>query len=105
MIQRPGSIKVRGAFNKMLSLRPAAAKRGIVAVSGGNHAQAVAYAAQTLGLSALILMPEHTPTNYLEATRRYSAEIKLVGTMAEAFGLVRSFEKDGWIQIHPFDDP
>jgi threonine dehydratase len=105
MFQKTGAFKVRGAFNKMLSLKAAAAKRGVVAVSGGNHAQGVAHAARTLGLSALILMPEHTPTNYLEATRRYGADIKLVSTMAEAFEQVRHFEANGWIQIHPFDDP
>lgn len=105
MFQKTGSFKVRGAFNKMLSLKPAAVRRRVVAASGGNHAQGVALAAKTLGLSALILMPEHTPTNYLEATRRYGADIKLVSTIAEAFEGVRSFEREGWIQIHPFDDP
>src|SRR5271168_2457889 len=63
MFQKTGSFKVRGAFNKALSLQPEERGRGIVAVSGGNHAQATAYAARTLALKALILMPESTPRN------------------------------------------
>src|ERR1700686_2181242 len=60
VFQKTGSFKVRGAFNKALSLRPEERERGVVAVSGGNHAQAVAYAARTLGLRAVVLMPEGT---------------------------------------------
>src|SRR5271157_6260837 len=61
LFQKTGSFKVRGAFNKTLSLKPEERGRGIVAVSGGNHAQAVAYVARALGLRALVLMPESTP--------------------------------------------
>ena len=61
MFQKTGSFKVRGAFNKALSLKPEEREHGIVAVSGGNHAQAVAYVARALGLRSLILMPESTP--------------------------------------------
>src|SRR5271154_996409 len=60
LFQKTGSFKVRGAFNKALSLTPEERGQGLVAVSGGNHAQAVAYASRTLGLKALILMPEST---------------------------------------------
>src|SRR5580698_9069851 len=69
VFQKTGSFKVRGAFNKILSLRPEERGKGVVAVSGGNHAQAVAYAARMLGLQAVVLMPETTPRNYVEATR------------------------------------
>jgi threonine dehydratase len=61
MLQRTGAFKVRGAFNKMLALSKLERDRGVVAVSGGNHAQAVAYAARELSLRSLILMPEFTP--------------------------------------------
>src|SRR5579864_8010283 len=61
MFQKTGSFKVRGAFNKALSLGPEQREHGIVAVSGGNHALAVAYVARALGLRALVLMPESTP--------------------------------------------
>jgi threonine dehydratase len=103
ILQSTGAFKVRGAFNKMLSLSER--QRSVVAVSGGNHAQAVAHAARELGLRSLILMPESTPINYLEATRSYGAEVVLTRTMAEAFRDVRGYEAAGWTYIHPFDDP
>ncbi|HLW76106.1 MAG TPA: threonine/serine dehydratase [Bryobacteraceae bacterium] len=105
IFQKTGSFKVRGAFNKALSLRPEERGKGIVAVSGGNHAQATAYVARALGLKALILMPESTPRNYVDATRGYGAEIKFAATAHAAFAEVAQFEKDGWAYIHPFDDP
>jgi len=105
VFQKTGSFKVRGAFNKALSLRPEERGRGLVAVSGGNHAQAVAYVARALGLKSLILMPEGTPKNYVDATRGYGAEVKFAGTAMGAFAAVADYEKDGWAYIHPFDDP
>jgi len=105
VFQKTGSFKVRGAFNKALSLRPEERGRGIVAVSGGNHAQAVAYVARALGLKSLILMPEGTPKNYVDATRAYGAEVKFAATAGAAFTAVTDYEKDGWAYIHPFDDP
>jgi threonine dehydratase len=105
IFQKTGSFKVRGAFNKALSLRPEERGRGIVAVSGGNHAQAVAYMARALGLKSLVLMPESTPKNYVEATRGYGAEVKFAPTASAAFAAVAEYEKDGWAYVHPFDDP
>lgn len=105
IFQKTGSFKVRGAFNKTLSLRPEERGKGIVAVSGGNHAQAVAYVARALGLKSLILMPEGTPRNYVDATRGYGAEVKFAATASAAFAAVTEYEKDGWAYVHPFDDP
>jgi len=105
VFQKTGAFKVRGAFNKLLSLTEDQRRCGVVAVSGGNHAQAVAYAARTLGMRALILMPEFTPNNYVEATRGYGAEVVLTPTMAEAFRDVYTYEREGWVYIHPFADP
>lgn len=105
MFQKTGAFKVRGAFNKALSLRPEERGRGLVAVSGGNHAQAVAYVARALGLKSLILMPEGTPSNYVDATRGYGAEVKFAATAVAAFAAVTDYEKEGWAYIHPFDDP
>ena len=105
LFQKTGSFKVRGAFNKALSLRPDERGHGIVAVSGGNHAQAVAYVARTLGLQSLVLMPEGTPRNYVDATRGYGAEVKFAKNAGAAFSEVAAFEKEGWAFIHPFDDP
>jgi threonine dehydratase len=104
LFQKTGSFKVRGAFNKALSLKPEERGCGIVAVSGGNHAQAVAYVARALDLRSLILMPENTPRHYIEATRSYGAEIKFAPDAATAFADVAGYEKDGWAFIHPFDD-
>jgi threonine dehydratase len=105
MFQKTGSFKVRGALNKALNLKPEERGRGIVAVSGGNHAQAVAYVARTLGLRCLVLMPENTPKNYVDATRGYGAEIKFCASAAAAFAEVAKYELEGWAYIHPFDDP
>src|SRR5687767_941072 len=85
LFQKTGSFKPRGSFNKLLSLTDAERGRGVVAVSGGNHAQAVAYASATLGIDAIIVMPENTPQNYLDATRGYGAEVDLQPTIAASF--------------------
>jgi threonine dehydratase len=105
LFQKTGSFKVRGAFNKVLSIPEKQRGRGLVAVSGGNHAQAVAYVGRQLGLPAVILMPQSTPRNYIEATRGYGAEVVLVPNAAEAFERIAAYEGDGWTSIHPFDDP
>ena len=105
LFQKTGSFKVRGAFNKALGLSAEERGQGLVAVSGGNHAQAVAYAARTLGLKSVILMPESTPANYLDATRGYGAEIHFAANVGAAFAEVAEYERQGWAYIHPFDDP
>jgi threonine dehydratase len=105
LFQKTGSFKVRGAFNKVLSIPEKQRGRGLVAVSGGNHAQAVAYVGRQLGLPAVILMPQATPRNYIEATRGYGAEVVLVPNAAEAFEKIAGYENQGWTSIHPFDDP
>jgi threonine dehydratase len=105
LFQKTGSFKVRGAFNKVLSVPEGQRGRGLVAVSGGNHAQAVAYVASQLGLRSVIVMPEKTPRNYVDATRGYGAEVVLVPRVQEAFLEIAKYESDGWTSVHPFDDP
>ena len=105
LFQHTGSFKPRGAFNKLLSLTPEERSRGVVAVSGGNHAQAVAYVATQLGVDSVICMPENTPKNYLDATREYGAHIELQPNIAAAFDRAGQLERDGKIFVHPFDDP
>ena len=105
LFQKTGSFKVRGAFNKALSIPAEKRGRGLAAVSGGNHAQAVAYVAAQLGLRSVILMPEATPHNYIEATRGYGAEVVLVANSTVAFEKIGDYETQGWTTIHPFDDP
>jgi threonine dehydratase len=98
-LQRTGSFKVRGAFNKMSALK----EKKVIAASMGNHAQGVAFAAQELGKDALIVMPESTPIVKQEATRGYGAEVVLHGSsFAEAldFALARK----GRVFIHAYDD-
>lgn len=105
LFQKTGAFKVRGAFNKLLSLSAEERKRGVVAISGGNHAQAVAYASNVLNVDAVVLMPQTTPQNYLKATRNYGATVDLQPTIAEAFKKIKDYESKGRIFIHPFDDP
>ena len=105
LFQRTGSFKVRGAFNKMLGLSDDERSRGVVAVSGGNHAQAVAYAANVLDIKSVILMPENTPKIYVEATRGYGATLDLRPTIAEAFAAIEQYAAEGKVFVHPFDDP
>lgn len=105
MFQKTGAFKVRGAFNKVLSIPEGQRGRGLVAVSGGNHAQAVAYVGKQLGLRSVIFMPDKTPRNYLDATKGYGAEVILVPNAHEAFQKVAVYEAEGWTSVHPFDDP
>jgi len=105
VFQKTGSFKVRGAFNKALGVTPEERGQGLVAVSGGNHGQAVAYVARTLGLKSVVLMPESTPKNYVEAARGYGAEVKFAADVRQAFEDVAAYERLGWAYVHPFDDP
>jgi threonine dehydratase len=105
LFQKTGSFKVRGAFNKLLSLSAGERKRGVVAISGGNHAQAIAYASNVLDVDAVVLMPQTTPQNYLEATRNYGATVDLQPTIKDAFNKIKEYESQGRVFIHPFDDP
>lgn len=104
LFQKTGSFKPRGAFNKLLSMTENERANGVVAVSGGNHAQAVAYVAQKLDIDAVIAMPENTPQHYLNATRGYGATVDLRPTIADAFDRVKEYEATGRILVHPFDD-
>ena len=104
LFQKTGSFKIRGAFNKLLSLSPEELSNGVVAVSGGNHAQAIAHASTVLGLDAVVLMPDSTPKNYVDATRGYGARVELVPTIAEAFALADRYKSEGRVFVHPFDD-
>jgi threonine dehydratase len=105
LFQKTGSFKPRGSFNKLLSMSDEERRKGVVAVSGGNHAQAVAYVAKVLGLDAVISMPDNTPQNYLDATRGYGATVDLQPTIAAAFDRVKEYEAEGRVFVHPFDDP
>ncbi len=106
-LQFTASFKERGALAKLLALTAAERARGVIAMSAGNHAQAVAYHAQRLGVAACVVMPRYTPGTKVENTRRFGAEVILHGddlSEAEAFVAERIRER-GWVLIHPYDDP
>jgi threonine dehydratase len=106
-LQFTGSFKERGALARLLALTDAERARGIVAMSAGNHAQAVAFHAQRLGIAATIVMPRYTPNIKTEQTRRFGTEVILHGeTLAEAEQLARRLTVErGLILVHPYDDP
>ena len=105
--QPTGSFKVRGAFNALLALREAPAPPpGVIAVSSGNHAQALALAARTVGLPALILIPEDANPAKIAATRALGAEVITEGiTFANREERLREVAAErGYRVVHPFDD-
>jgi len=104
LFQRTGSFKARGGFNKLLQLSDEDKQKGVVAVSGGNHAQAVAYVSNALGIDAVIAMPANTPMTYLNATRGYGATVELMPNIAEAFARANELAAEGRTMVHPFDD-
>ncbi len=106
-LQFTGSFKDRGALVKLLSLTPSERARGVIAMSAGNHGQAVAYHAQRLGVSAVIVMPRFTPSVKTEQTRGFGAEVILQGdTVAEAGVLAREIAAErNLVFVHPYDDP
>lgn len=106
-LQETGSFKVRGAANKMLTLRPDEQKRGVIAVSTGNHGRAVAHVARRLDIKALICIPEGVPNNKVEAIESLGAEILVCGqSYDEAEEHAFRLAKDrGLAMINPYDDP
>jgi threonine dehydratase len=106
-LQFIAAFKERGALNKLLTLTPAERERGVVAMSAGNHAQAVAYHATRLGIDATIVMPLATPFVKVQRTRQLGARVVLLGedlgeSEAEA---VRIAADDDRVYVHPYDDP
>lgn len=106
-LQRTGSFKFRGAWNKISRLSAAQRDSGVVAYSSGNHAQAVAHAAALCGARATIVMPADAPAAKIEATRAYGAEVVLYDRLTEsreAIGAAIARET-GAVLVPPFDDP
>ncbi len=104
-LQRAGSFKIRGAYNRMARLSPEEQARGVVAASAGNHAQGVALAAQILGITATVFMPHGATLPKAAATRAYGADVRLHGqTIDECLEQAREFsQQTGAVLIHPFD--
>ena len=105
-LQRTGSFKIRGALNALSLLEEDQRRSGVVAASAGNHAQGVALAASTLGITATVFMPISAPIPKADATRQYGAEIRFDGeNIGEALDAARAFASEtGARFIHPFDD-
>ena len=106
-MQRTGSFKIRGAFNKLSSLTDAEKRKGVVACSAGNHAQGVSLSCAMLGIDGKVVMPKGAPKSKVAATCDYSAEVVLHGdnfndTIAKVSEIV---EMEGRIFIPPYDDP
>ena len=104
--QFTASFKERGALNRLLLLPDAARKRGVVAMSAGNHAQALAYHGRRLGVPVTIVMPRSTPNAKVRQTRVFGADVLLHGNgLAETFEFTRRLAADSdLVLIHPFDD-
>lgn len=106
-LQVTNSFKERGALTKLASLSSTERQRGVIAMSAGNHAQAVAYHAARLSIPATIVMPEPTPFVKIAATRAHGAAVLLEGeTIAEAYTRAdRLSAQRGFVWVHPYDDP
>ena len=106
-LQKTGAFKIRGAYNKMLKLTKAEKQRGVIDSSAGNHAQGVAYAARELGIKAVIVMPKTTPLIKVQSTKKYGAEVVLYGDVYDdAYQKAKELEeKEGYVFVHPFNDP
>jgi len=106
-LQRTGSYKIRGAYNRLVHLSDEEKARGVVAASAGNHAQGVAFAARELGIRATIFMPIGVALPKLSATRDYGADVELSGHVVDETlrAASRFAEETGAVFIHPFDHP
>jgi threonine dehydratase len=103
-LQRTGSFKIRGAYNKISTAATDGA--GVVAASAGNHGQAVAWAAREVGVPAVVFVPEDAPMAKVEATRNYGARVEMTGARFEdALDAARAYVEDtGALFVHPFED-
>ncbi len=105
-LQPIGAFKLRGAYNKVVSLSEQDRRRGVVSYSSGNHGQGVAYAARALGIKAIIVMPGNAPQNKLDATAELGAEIVRVGPASEERRLraEQLAAEHGYAIVPPYDD-
>jgi threonine dehydratase len=105
-LQRTGSFKARGALNAMLQLSPADRARGVVTVSAGNHAQALAWAASQVGVDCITVMPEGASQTKIAATQGYGGTVEIApGERKRAFDRAHEIAAQGRVLVHPFEDP
>lgn len=103
-LQRTNSFKVRGAFNKLLTLSPEELKNGVVTASSGNHGKATAFAAKMLGISAHVVVPDSAPAIKVDGIRSYGAEVIFSEHSQRFIKAEKLAEENGWRFISPFDD-
>ena len=104
LLQRTGAFKVRGALNTLLSLSGEELRHGVVTLSAGNHAAALACGAAVVGTHATVVMPQHAAQVKIEATKRYGGTVVL--TDRPLIDVVHDIvDRDGSLVVHPFDDP
>jgi threonine dehydratase len=105
-LQRTGSFKIRGAFNKIAGLGDEVGRTGVVAASAGNHGQAVAWAAREVGVPAMVFVPEDAPMAKVEAARSYGARVEMRGErFEESLSAAQAYvEETGAAFVHPFED-
>jgi threonine dehydratase len=106
-LQRTGSFKMRGAYNRIVRLSAEELARGVVCASAGNHAQGVALSASLAGTRATVFMPERAPLPKVAATRGYGADVRLVGdSFDDAYtASLDAAAETGAVYVHPFDHP
>ncbi|SDF56934.1 threonine ammonia-lyase [Bosea robiniae] len=104
-LQLGGSFKVRGCFNKLSGLSEAELRRGVVTVSGGNHAIAVSLVARTVGTRALVLMPKATPALNIRLTEEAGGQVELCEDSIAAFAKAETYAAQGMTHVHSYDDP
>ena len=105
-LQRTGSFKIRGAYNRIANLTPSERAAGVVTASAGNHGQAVAWAAREAGVRATVFMPEDAPAAKIEATKSYGAEVVLAGQgFDDAAAAAQERVEAGETYVHAFEDP
>ena len=103
-MQKTGSFKVRGAINKVAALTAEERTRGVIALSAGNHAQGVAWAATNAGVKSTFVMPANAVKGKVEATRAYGGEV--IQTAGDLMSTVRQLQQErALVLVHPFDDP
>lgn len=106
MLQKTGSFKPRGAFNKLGHMTREEKARGLISASAGNHAQGVAFVARTEGVKATIVMPADAPQAKINAVRGYGGQVVLDGSVNTMFEKAEELRREfGYTWLHPFDDP
>jgi threonine dehydratase len=105
LLQRTGSFKARGATARLCTLSAAERAAGVVAVSGGNHAIAVAVMARALEVKATVVMPRSAPARAVDIAGQAGATVRLTDDMSGAFALMSQLQADGLALVHPFNDP